>query len=261
MCNERQGIHMKKQITILLVLLLFVTLTLPVYAHSGRTDSNGGHHVTATGEYHYHHGYPAHQHPNGICPYANVTPSANFNDTNSDTSNSYAASTDKTEIIIASQSENGDSSDFDFIFIGAIVAIYILYRLICHAKQRREEQRRRSEEQKRKEQERIKYAELYDGIPTEDLVKIPNGVCIGDDGLPREISSNDHWGKIFTVYTTAAGRAFHGIKGCSGATYPINVCDTHGRQPCKRCNPQIPDTEWYREYKRIESIKVKYGFK
>jgi len=40
------------------------------YAHSGGTDENGGHYDHSTGEYHYHHGYPAHQHPNGKCPYA-----------------------------------------------------------------------------------------------------------------------------------------------------------------------------------------------
>lgn len=39
------------------------------YAHPGRTDSNGGHYNRSTGEYHYHHGYPEHQHPNGVCPY------------------------------------------------------------------------------------------------------------------------------------------------------------------------------------------------
>ena len=38
-------------------------------AHSGRTDANGGHWNRKTGEYHYHHGYPAHQHPGGVCPY------------------------------------------------------------------------------------------------------------------------------------------------------------------------------------------------
>ena len=38
-------------------------------AHSGGTDSNGGHYDRSTGEYHYHHGYPAHQHINGVCPY------------------------------------------------------------------------------------------------------------------------------------------------------------------------------------------------
>lgn len=50
----------------LVVLSLFV---LTVTAHPGRTDSNGGHLNHSTGEYHYHHGYSAHQHTNGECPY------------------------------------------------------------------------------------------------------------------------------------------------------------------------------------------------
>lgn len=62
-------------------LLSFVCITLSagaVFAHSGGTDAQGGHHdyknVSGLGSYHYHHGYPAHLHPNGICPYeANVS--------------------------------------------------------------------------------------------------------------------------------------------------------------------------------------------
>ena len=53
----------------LVVVLLVLSSIIPVFAHSGKTDSNGGHYDTSTGEYHYHHGYPAHQHPNGKCPY------------------------------------------------------------------------------------------------------------------------------------------------------------------------------------------------
>jgi len=37
-------------------------LSFHVFAHSGRTDGNGGHTDSDTGEYHYHHGYPAHDH-------------------------------------------------------------------------------------------------------------------------------------------------------------------------------------------------------
>lgn len=44
-------------------------LTSFASAHPGRTDAAGGHWDNSTGEYHYHHGYPAHQHENGICPY------------------------------------------------------------------------------------------------------------------------------------------------------------------------------------------------
>ncbi len=47
----------------------FMVLACPAFAHSGRTDSKGGHYDRSTGEYHYHHGYKAHQHENGVCPY------------------------------------------------------------------------------------------------------------------------------------------------------------------------------------------------
>lgn len=54
---------------ILCIFLLLITFSITSYAHSGRTDSKGGHYNRSTGDYHYHHGYPEHQHPNGICPY------------------------------------------------------------------------------------------------------------------------------------------------------------------------------------------------
>ncbi|MDE6887476.1 MAG: peptidoglycan-binding protein [Eubacterium sp.] len=50
-------------------------------AHSGRTDSNGGHrdnrNASGLGSYHYHcGGYPAHLHENGVCPYTDSASSA-----------------------------------------------------------------------------------------------------------------------------------------------------------------------------------------
>lgn len=61
-----------------LIPLLAILLCTVSYAHSGRTDANGGHYNRSTGEYHYHHGYSAHQHPGGVCPYDTpvVTPPA-----------------------------------------------------------------------------------------------------------------------------------------------------------------------------------------
>lgn len=47
---------------LLLVLAFCLSLSFVVYAHPGGTDSNGGHTNHSTGEYHYHHGYPPHQH-------------------------------------------------------------------------------------------------------------------------------------------------------------------------------------------------------
>lgn len=59
----------KSYICIALILLILCIVTVLVFAHGGRTDANGGHYDRSTGEYHYHHGYPAHQHTNGVCPY------------------------------------------------------------------------------------------------------------------------------------------------------------------------------------------------
>lgn len=51
------------------VLILLLAFSIPITAHSGKTDAAGGHYDHSSGEYHYHHGEPAHQHPNGKCPY------------------------------------------------------------------------------------------------------------------------------------------------------------------------------------------------
>lgn len=75
---------MTRFLSLLFALYFLIT---PVLAHPGRTDSNGGHYDRSTGEYHYHHGYSAHQHydmdGDGIpdCPY-------NFKDTTNHSSGS-----------------------------------------------------------------------------------------------------------------------------------------------------------------------------
>ncbi len=61
----------------LLLPLFLILYSFIASAHSGRTDSRGGHHDRKNGGYHYHHGMPAHQHPNGICEYASKTRKSN----------------------------------------------------------------------------------------------------------------------------------------------------------------------------------------
>lgn len=46
----------------MLLIAVFVAVVLCVNAHKGNTDGNGGHTDHSTGEYHYHHGQPAHDH-------------------------------------------------------------------------------------------------------------------------------------------------------------------------------------------------------
>lgn len=99
------------------VLILIITiqlLTLTSHAHQGRTDANGGHYNRSTGEYHYHHGYSAHQHIDGICPYDND---------NKD--KSYSSESVKQDSVVGTIKENNkDNNENNFfknicgIFIG-----------------------------------------------------------------------------------------------------------------------------------------------
>ena len=64
-----------KIVSIFLIVCAVFLIGVNVYAHSGRTDSSGGHkdnkNKSGLGNYHYHcGGYPAHLHTNGLCPYA-----------------------------------------------------------------------------------------------------------------------------------------------------------------------------------------------
>lgn len=52
---------MKKLFSFILAIAL-ISISSPVFAHSGKTDINGGHYDYSAGEYHYHHGYSAHSH-------------------------------------------------------------------------------------------------------------------------------------------------------------------------------------------------------
>lgn len=65
---------LKKVMPYLCAFALLMGTPTVATAHSGRTDAQGGHHdyknVSGLGSYHYHHGYAAHLHPNGKCPYA-----------------------------------------------------------------------------------------------------------------------------------------------------------------------------------------------
>ena len=91
----------EKIISIILAVLSIISIGVNTYAHSGRTDANGGHkdnkNKSGLGSYHYHcGGHPAHLHTNGICPYSSNEPSSkdtsgstpSQNDSSSSTSNS-----------------------------------------------------------------------------------------------------------------------------------------------------------------------------
>lgn len=89
--------YFKKTILVMTIVLSVSTFS---YAHSGRTDSSGGHrdnkNKSGLGSYHYHcGGNPAHLHGSGYCPYG----SGSSNRSNSDSSSSeYLISQKKSKI-------------------------------------------------------------------------------------------------------------------------------------------------------------------
>lgn len=63
---------------VFVVLLGILMICSSAFAHSGRTDGNGGHkdnkNKSGLGSYHYHcGGYPAHLHSGGVCPYKSTS--------------------------------------------------------------------------------------------------------------------------------------------------------------------------------------------
>lgn len=82
------------------VLFCFMLLFCSASAHAGRTDAAGGHWDKSSGTYHYHHGYPAHQHTNGICPY-------DYNDLTGSSSGSSSSSS-----IVSSVSYENEPGDY-----------------------------------------------------------------------------------------------------------------------------------------------------
>lgn len=78
------------------------------FAHSGKTDSSGGHrdnnNKSGLGSYHYHcGGYSAHLHTNGVCPYS----SSSYGSTQTSSSKS------STSEAVASQSASTVSSSIE----------------------------------------------------------------------------------------------------------------------------------------------------
>lgn len=92
----------KKIISIILIILSVIFIGANTYAHSGRTDSNGGHkdnkNKSGLGNYHYHcGGHPAHLHTNGVCPYSSSTSSNKSSSSSNKNSQPKSTTTTKTQ--------------------------------------------------------------------------------------------------------------------------------------------------------------------
>lgn len=93
----------KKIISILLIILSIISIGVNAYAHSGRTDSSGGHkdnnNKSGLGSYHCG-GHPAHLHTNGVCPYSSSSSASKSSTSSSSSSSAKTTSTVPTTIAV-----------------------------------------------------------------------------------------------------------------------------------------------------------------
>lgn len=98
-----------KIVSMLLITIITILIGINTYAHSGRTDSNGGHkdnkNSSGLGSYHYHcGGHEAHLHNNGVCPYSSSSKSSSSSsNSKSSSTSSNSTTTSKPVNIVATQ--------------------------------------------------------------------------------------------------------------------------------------------------------------
>ena len=261
---------MRKQL--LAFLLAFLLLLSPtVLAHSGKTDANGGHYDRSTGEYHYHHGYPAHQHydmdGDGVadCPYDfdDKTDHSSHDGSGESSSQARYGTVDPSLPVI--QNDEKKTVDYNLvvaIIVCSIVLISATVISIRVVKNKKEAERQRLEQKREFDAEKARYTKLYSGKTPEELSGAPVDSQLDEHGLPLEIDSKENWGK-YTVHISDSGKAFHASNKCRGSRmwHPINVYTALklNYQPCRICNPEIPDISWVDKCRRIRSIKEQYG--
>ena len=216
----------KRVVSIALSLTLMLNFTS---AHPWKTDSNGGH--AGSLPYHYHHGYPAHDHDSGVCPY-------DFDDKtgwNSGTgsSNTTKRTTKKSETTITPNKPEKakESSPWLIVlpcafFFGPLVVgmLFLSISLLIDKIKFRKDRKR--------------YMELYAHKSPASLVDAPPGVTFDEETLPY----NENAPGCYAVYISKSGSAYHRVACNARATIRKHILEIDGDlHPCRRCKPSPPD--------------------
>lgn len=239
---------MKRKVAIFFAALLITSLStsVVVHAHTGGTDSQGGHHNRSTGEYHFHHGYPAHQHTNGVCPYNfDDKTGANSGDSENAAVKSTQASTSKTSSSSKEVNTKSQKTARVFWVCVFIVVLWFFYKSI------------RSHREEKK-----KAIEMYTGKSISEVAEVPKPYSMDFDGKLYFNGQPTDAGKIMTVYISNNGACYHS-PSCKTRTRNMYEIELHKAiqmkyRQCRSCNATGSYPLWYREYKRINAIRKKY---
>ncbi len=107
-----------KKVVILIAIAILVSLPVVNLAHSGRTDSSGGHkdnkNKSGLGYYHYHcGGNPPHLHTGGVCPYSGAA--ATSSTSSSSTSSTSSSTKSTTPAKVNATSVSIEENDFEIL--------------------------------------------------------------------------------------------------------------------------------------------------
>ena len=281
---------MKKVANVFLIMLLMPSI---VFAHSGGTDASGGHN-SPTG-YHYHHGYSAHQHTDGICPYEfnDATEhqyGSSYSSASKNSFSSYFEGYDKGKV---AGFENAKDEYIPYIVgaaaVPSVIGIGIISKMKRMAYKRKESisqlisqeaecqnrikkltseakmlERANSERyqaliHKIQEAPLKKYGRTIDGDTTFDYL-IPEGVVINKMGLPEEEYADKVQGDKYYVFASFSSNICH-RKTCYHAksgyrTHVLIAKDKY--RACTICKPTLPDLNWYYEYLSLHQSRQNY---
>ena len=264
------------------LLMVFICAFLLVsqgsFAHAGSTDDFGGHTDNETGEYHYHHGYPAHQHTNGICPYE-------FDDrtgyrsgpSSSSSSKSYPQQNKDYEKIAEDLQDSLDRTTKELkstkgtlsrykavMFILCVVLIILTASLTAKGKKCRKLQDSSDLSLLYFTDAQKAFEKLYAGRSSLDLAGAPRGSFISSDDRPIDPSFEDNSENTLYVFNpSSTGCKSYHRRGCKYARCPVDAYRIYTEfsqlTPCHSCKPSVPDYSWYDRCKKIEQTKKRYN--
>lgn len=217
--------HNVKRILYIIICICLIFCTFTTFAHSGRTDSNGGHWDHSKGTYHYHTG----EH-------------AGRTYTNNKSSSSHTG--DRFVIFLLVSPFLFTFCSLFYLWLSESLPKNIILNFENNLRNYHNEE----------ENLELCYKQL---LEIKEKATIPNGYTIGTDNLPKEDNSPD-WGKSLTVYTAHNGKKLH-IKEdcCKNILYAGHIYNYQNKRYslCKICalNYQFPDLNWYVEYLKIPS--------
>lgn len=250
----------KRHLIPILACILLLFCCTAAYAHPGATDANGGHYDHSTGEYHYHHGYPAHQHPDGRCPY-------NYDDRTGWNSGSSSGGSDS-----VSQSEHqAPPRCLPVLLLLSIPVSLIAYKIIKHHVEEQQFRRSgRSRQMARELQEQIdsirrRRAALRmqilskELLPINEVVGAPPGAYIDKDGDPHLPDPRHPGVDLCAVACNASSRVVHRPSCRYASLMPtVNTQQDYFLgihrsmyHRCSICEPNISKFPWVPDYRRM----------